>query len=162
MKIVVGLGNPGKRYEGTRHNAGYEVVATVAQTLGWRSPKERFFAHCWEERWGGESLIVICPTTFMNLSGKSVLAAMSFYATPHQDTLVVCDDINLPLGKLRFRSKGSAGGQKGLADILRQLGSYEIPRLRLGVGAPPDGWDAADYVLGKIEQGITHCMSRYN
>jgi PTH1 family peptidyl-tRNA hydrolase len=121
----------------------------------------------------------------MNLSGNSVKSACDFYDLPHDDILVVCDDINLPLGNLRFRAKGSAGGQKGLKDILQKLGSQSIPRLRIGVGQPPPRWDAADYVLGKFttqEQEIVqqtvdlasnaiadwvahdtaYCMNRYN
>ncbi len=99
---------------------------------------------------GPEKALLLCPQTFMNLSGTSVLAARDFYKIKTWETMIVCDDFALPLGKLRIRPKGSAGGQNGLADVLRRLGSDEIPRLRIGVGPLPIGWNAADFVLGRF------------
>jgi PTH1 family peptidyl-tRNA hydrolase len=185
MKLVVGLGNPGRKYQGTRHNVGFDVVAEVARRHGTGKPKARFNGEVVEAKYAGESLVLLCPATYMNLSGASVLAARDFYKLDHGEILVVCDDINLPFAKLRVRAKGSAGGQKGLADVIRRLGSDDLSRLRVGVGAPPDGWDAAAYVLGKFTRkeqaevepailsaadavivwardGIDACMNQYN
>jgi len=153
MKLVVGLGNPGSKYAGTRHNVGFDVVAEVAKRLGASSPKVAFQADLATAEYKGEKVLLLCPHTFMNLSGGSVLAARDFYKLDLADLLIVSDDIALALGRLRFRPGGSAGGQKGLADVLRRLGSQDISRLRVGVGAPPSGWDAADYVLGKFNTG---------
>ncbi len=100
----------------------------------------------------GERALLLWPHTLMNRSGQSVRAAVEFYQLPLADLLVVCDDFNLPLGKLRFRSEGSAGGQKGLDDIIKRLGSDEFSRLRIGIGPVPDAWDAADFVLGKFDR----------
>ena len=185
MKLVVGLGNPGRKYEGTRHNVGFLVVAEVARRHGAGKPKARFSGEVVEANIAGERLVLLCPATYMNRSGTSVLAARDFYKLADHEILIVCDDINLPLAKVRIRVKGSSGGQKGLADIIRRLGSDEISRLRIGVGAPPDGWDAAAFVLGKFTReeqsevepailtaadavdawardGIDTCMNQYN
>lgn len=159
MKIIVGLGNPGRKYAGTRHNVGFEVVADLVRRLRLGAPKARFQGECIEGRWGKESLLLLCPTTLMNLSGRSVSAAVAFYQVPPEDLLVICDDFHLPLGKLRFRSKGSAGGQKGLADIIRALGTESIPRLRVGIGVPPEGWDAADFVLSRFRSDEQDTMT---
>ncbi len=153
MKLVVGLGNPGAKYVGTRHNVGFDVLAEVARRLGATLGKVAFQAETATAEHGGEKVLLLCPHTFMNLSGGSVLAARDFYKLDLADLLIVSDDMALPLGRLRFRERGSAGGQKGLADVLRRLGSQEIARLRVGVGAPPTGWDAADHVLGKFNTG---------
>ena len=185
MKLVVGLGNPGRKYDGTRHNVGFEVVAEVARRYGSGRPKAKFNGEVVEANITGERLVLLCPATYMNRSGASVLAARDFFKLSDDEILVVCDDINLPLAKLRFRAKGSSGGQKGLADIIRRLGCDEVSRLRIGVGAPPEGWDAADFVLGKftrneqtevepailsaadavsiwVRDGIATCMNQYN
>jgi PTH1 family peptidyl-tRNA hydrolase len=150
MKIVVGLGNPGPKYAGTRHNVGFEVVdyLAAAPSVGpWRS--SRFQAVVAEAKEAGEAVLLVKPDTFMNLSGRAVRAVLDFYKLGPTDLLVVSDDIALPLGKLRARAKGSHGGQNGLRDIQQQLGTDEYPRLRLGVGSPGGG-DAADYVLGRF------------
>src|SRR5262245_4690790 len=150
MKLVVGLGNIGRRYENTRHNVGFNVLDLVAERNAGGSSKEKFEGRTQDITVGGEKALLLWPHTLMNLSGRSVQAAVAFYQIPLTDLLVVCDDFNLPLAKLRFRGKGSAGGQKGLEDIIKRLGSEEFSRLRIGIGPVPDQWDAADFVLGKF------------
>ena len=150
MKLIVGLGNVGRKYENTRHNVGFNVLELVAQRNGGSSPKEKFDGRTMDVMVGSERALLLWPHTLMNLSGKSVGAAVAFYQLPLSDVLVICDDFNLPLGKLRFRSQGSAGGQNGLADIIKRLSSEEFSRLRVGIGPVPDAWDAADFVLGRF------------
>lgn len=150
MKLIVGLGNIGRKYEQTRHNVGFNVLDLVAKRNGASSPKQKFDGNTMDVTIGSERGLLLWPHTLMNLSGQSVQAAMAFYQLPLSDLLVVCDDFNLPLGKLRIRIQGSAGGQKGLADIIKRLGSEEFSRLRIGIGPVPDAWDAADYVLGRF------------
>ena len=185
MKLVVGLGNPGRKYHGTRHNVGFEVLARLAERLGAGRPKAAFQGEATTTELAGHKVLLLWPQTYMNLSGGSVLAARDFYKIIDDDLLLICDDINLPLAKLRFRAEGSAGGQKGLDDVIRRLGTQNIARLRIGVGAPPDRMDAADYVLSKfrkdewplaeeaieraadavgawVEHGVKYCMNQYN
>jgi len=150
MKLIVGLGNPGAQYKDTRHNVGFEVAALLAKKYAKGTPRAKFQGEFVEALVAAERVLLLTPLTFMNLSGTSVLAARDFYKIELLDTLIVCDDFNLPLGKLRLRPKGSAGGQKGLEDILRRLGTEELPRLRLGIGPPPPGRDVAGYVLSRF------------
>jgi PTH1 family peptidyl-tRNA hydrolase len=152
MKLVVGLGNPGRRYQGTRHNIGFLVVAELARQHAQGKPKFRFHADVCEAELGGCQALLVCPGTYMNLSGTSVAEARSFYKIATEDLLVVCDDLNLPLGKLRLRAGGSAGGQKGLEDVIRRLGTEEFSRLRIGIGQPPESWNWADFVLSKFSR----------
>ncbi|HZL88589.1 MAG TPA: aminoacyl-tRNA hydrolase [Pirellulaceae bacterium] len=157
MKLIALLGNPGAQYKDTRHNVGFDVAAVLAKKYSHSTPRAKFQGEIAEAAIGPERVLLLTPLTFMNLSGASVLATRDFYKIEPADTLVVCDDFNLPLGKLRLRPKGSAGGQNGLADILRRLGTEEIPRLRLGIGPLPPGRDAAGFVLtrfAKDEQPI--------
>ena len=185
MKLLVGLGNPGRKYEGTRHNVGFVVLAEVARRHGAGKPRMAFEGETVEVTLAGERTILLCPHTFMNRSGHSVVLARDFYKLSNEDLIVVCDDFNLPLAKLRFRTKGSSGGQKGLADVIRSLGTDEFSRLRFGVGEVPEGWDAVDYVLSKfrkeelpelepavwraadalevwVRDGMQECMNRFN
>jgi PTH1 family peptidyl-tRNA hydrolase len=185
MKLVVGLGNVGRKYVGTRHNVGFEVLAELARKYGTARPKEDFDGEVVPADFNGVRAVLLCPHTLMNRSGISVVKARDFYKLGNEDLLVVCDDLNLPLGKLRFRAKGSSGGQKGMADVIRHLGTEEFPRLRIGIGQPPAGWDAVGFVLGKFAKqelpeiepaivrsaeatvawashGIAHCMNVYN
>jgi peptidyl-tRNA hydrolase, PTH1 family len=152
MKLIVGLGNVGRKYERTRHNVGFCILDLLAERSAADAGKEKFEGRVVEAAIGGEKLLLLWPHTLMNRSGKSVRAAVDFYQLPLSDLLVVGDDFNLPLGKLRFRSAGSAGGQKGLGDILRQLASDEVNRLRIGIGPVPEEWDAADFVLGRFDK----------
>ena len=149
MKVVVGLGNPGGRYQGTRHNVGFDVVDYLASGPHAGRFQGRFQAQVAELHEGGEKLLLVKPETFMNLSGRSVRQVLDFFQVPAAELLVVCDDLNLPLGKLRFRARGSHGGHNGLRDIQNHLGTAEYARLRIGVGAPPED-EAIDHVLGRF------------
>jgi PTH1 family peptidyl-tRNA hydrolase len=152
MKVVVGLGNPGSRYAGTRHNVGFMVVDVLAQSGGSSRWQTRFQAEVAEIMEGSEKVLLAKPQTFMNLSGLCVRQLLDFYQMEPSALLVVCDDVNLPLGQLRARARGTHGGHKGLRDVQRHLGSTEYARLRLGVGAAP-GRDLADYVLDRFQAG---------
>jgi PTH1 family peptidyl-tRNA hydrolase len=184
MKVVVGLGNPGKRYAGTRHNVGYEVIDLLAQSSRAVRSSDRFDARIVELHEGDDKILLAKPETFMNLSGRSVRQVVDFYQVPLENLLVVCDDVNLPLGKLRARAKGSHGGHNGLRDIQLHLGTTQYARLRIGVGLP-QGSDMIDHVLGRFRpsehavmeeavglgaqavmiwagRGIQECMNEYN
>jgi PTH1 family peptidyl-tRNA hydrolase len=150
MKLVVGLGNPGRKYQGTRHNVGFDVLAEVASCHGAGRPRAKFDGEMVDLLLAGTRVLLLWPQTYMNLSGVSVGKACDFYNLKCGDLLVVCDDFHLPLGKLRIRPRGSAGGQKGLADVIRRLGSQEIARLRVGVGPLPERWDPVDFVLSRF------------
>jgi PTH1 family peptidyl-tRNA hydrolase len=185
MRLVVGLGNPGRRYEGTRHNIGFAVLAELARQFGSAAAKAKFHGEIVAADLEGQKALLLSPLTYMNQSGLSVQEAKSFYKIPHDHLLVLCDDLNLPVAKLRFRARGSCGGQKGLEDIVWRLGTEDFARLRIGIGPPREGWDWADYVLAKfteeeipeIEQavrkaaqavvvwareGVEFCMNQYN
>jgi PTH1 family peptidyl-tRNA hydrolase len=184
MKVIVGLGNPGSRYVGTRHNVGYAVIDLLAQSPNCGRFLGRFKAQIAELVEQGEKFLLVRPETFMNLSGLCVRQVMDFYQVPVIDLLVVADDINLPTGKLRARAKGTHGGHNGLRDIQNHLGTTDYSRLRVGVGAP-EGEDAANYVLDRFRaserpiideavreaaqavavwahQGIEKCMNEFN
>jgi len=150
MKLIVGLGNPGRKYAGTRHNVGFEVLAELAKRLGADKPKSRFDGELTEAQIDSQRVLLLWPLTYMNNSGGCVQPTRDFYKVASEDLLVVCDDVSLPTGKLRLRAKGSSGGQKGLKDIIGRLGTEEFPRLRIGIGTQPPGWELADYVLSKF------------
>lgn len=150
MKVVVGLGNPGREYEGTRHNVGFEVVQVLARRFDAGRAKRKFDAEVAEISVRGERILLLAPQTFMNLSGRSVQKAVEFYQVALPDVLVICDDLNLALGRIRIRTSGSSGGQKGLENIIRQLGTQEFPRLRIGIDQPPGERNAVGYVLGRF------------
>ena len=154
MKVIVGLGNPGRRYAGTRHNVGYAVVDLLAESPRAAKSQMRFQAEVVELAENTGKVLLVKPETFMNLSGRSVRQVIDFYQLPLQDLLVVCDDVNLPLGRLRFRARGTHGGHNGLRDIQAHLGTTEYSRLRIGVGAP-DGSELVDHVLGRFRSGET-------
>ena len=153
MKLVVGLGNPGRKYEGTRHNVGFEVVARLARECGATPPRKKFDGELCECPLGGEQAWLLAPQTFMNRSGSCVRQALDFYRVTLEDLIVVCDEFQLPVGQLRIRSQGTDGGHNGLADVIRALGTGAFPRLRIGIGPVPDRWDPADFVLGKFTAG---------
>src|SRR6266496_1764042 len=144
MKLVVGLGNPGREYVATRHNIGFEVVDRVAEKLAFvakgdfdRVAKSKFSGLVVDGSVGGEKLVLLKPMTFMNLSGQSVQSAMAFYQLAPSEVMIVLDDLALPAGRLRLRESGSSGGHNGLKDIERALGTDNYPRLRIGIDAPP-------------------------
>jgi peptidyl-tRNA hydrolase, PTH1 family len=152
MKLIVGLGNPGSSYQGTRHNIGFEVLAELA--LRWQAerPKLRFEANVSESNRDGEKVLLAAPQTFMNVSGRSVQQIVKFFQIPLHDVLVICDDMNLKVGQLRMRASGSAGGQKGLLSIIQVCGTEQIPRLRVGIGRPPAQMDVTNFVLSKFRK----------
>src|SRR5262245_22643221 len=152
MKVLVGLGNPGRKYAGTRHNVGFEVVAEMARRHSATKPRARFEAEVAEASVGAEKLLLVAPQTYMNASGRTVRQLVDFFQLTAGDLLIVCDDINLPVAKLRMRRSGSAGGQKGLENVVLHLGTQDVPRLRIGVGLPPPGRDSADYVLDRFHK----------
>ena len=199
MKLIVGLGNPGREYVGTRHNVGWEVVDALATRLGWIAKPEEFNrvartnfdgltldgSVSLHSTGGTERLMLLKPTTYMNVSGRSVQPAMAFYQLAPADIVVVLDDLALPAGRLRFRKGGSSGGHNGLKDIERALGTSEYPRLRIGIDPPPEFLSGKDYVLGKftgeqrklidpaieraasalvtwIEKGVNAAMNQFN
>jgi PTH1 family peptidyl-tRNA hydrolase len=148
-KLVVGLGNPGSKYEGTRHNIGFEVVDRLAEGGAGARFLRKFDGLFAETEIDFRRVLLLKPETFMNLSGRSVAQALRFYKLELADLLVVCDDLSLPLGKLRIRGGGSDGGQKGLRDITAHLGSEDFARLRIGIGERGPV-DAADFVLSRF------------
>ncbi len=147
--LAVFLGNPGPKYDFTRHNAGFLVCDTLAKKKGFSVNRLRFSALTAQVDLGGEKVLVMKPQTFMNLSGNAVGQAARFYKIPADHVLVVSDEVSLPPGKIRIRTKGSAGGHNGLKSIIAALGTDAFPRIRVGVGAPPHpDYDMADWVLG--------------
>jgi PTH1 family peptidyl-tRNA hydrolase len=152
MKLVVGLGNPGSKYEGTRHNIGFEVIDRLAAVGSGAAFTRKFDGLVAEADVDYHRVLLLKPQTFMNLSGRSVGQALRFYKLDPADLLVVCDDLTLPLGKLRLRGSGSDGGQKGLRDIAAHLGTDAYPRLRMGIG-DRGAADAADFVLSRFRSG---------
>ncbi len=184
--LLVCLGNPGREYEGTRHNIGFLTADELERREGVKINKLRYRALTGEVRAGGQRVLVLKPQTYMNLSGESVKLAGGFYKIPPDHVLVVSDDVALPLGKLRIRAGGSAGGHNGLKNIIAHLGTDQFPRIRVGVGAPehPDH-EMIDWVIGKfspaekkvvdeavaraldavlcvIERGVNEAQNRYN
>lgn len=148
--IIAALGNPGSEYAKTRHNAGFMAIDLYAEKNGIQITRARFNALTAETVIAGHRTLIMKPQLYMNRSGESVRAAADFYKIPAQNILVICDDVNLDVGRIRLRRKGSDGGQKGLRDIITQLGSDNFPRIRVGVGKLPQGGDMINWVLGRI------------
>lgn len=184
MKLVVGLGNPGARYELTRHNVGFLAVDFLAQELDTDISRLGHFSLLGEGWMGREKIILMKPQTYMNLSGKAVVSAINFFKMSHSDVMIIYDDLDLEVGRLRVRAHGSAGGHKGMGSIIQLLGSQEIPRIRIGIGRPSLR-EVTDYVLRSfpdedweviksaliqtseavrlwITDGIAPVMNRYN
>ncbi|SBW12625.1 peptidyl-tRNA hydrolase [uncultured Eubacteriales bacterium] len=149
--LLVCLGNPGDQYEGTRHNVGFQVADEIGERARIPIQTLKFRALTNTCELGGEKVLIMKPVTYMNLSGEAVRQAADFYKVPPERVLVVSDDVSLPVGKLRVRSGGSAGGHNGLKSIISHLGSEEFPRVKIGVGEKPHpDYDLADWVLGKF------------
>jgi len=149
--LVAGLGNPGREYENTRHNAGFVAADILADKFNIKLSKSKFEAIYGDGTIAGARVIVVKPQTFMNLSGRAVQKLSSFYKIPVDKIIIMHDDVSLDVGKIRIRRKGSAGGQKGLANIIELVGSQEIARIKIGVGAKPHpDYDMKDWVLGRI------------
>jgi PTH1 family peptidyl-tRNA hydrolase len=147
MKIIVGLGNPGKKYERTRHNAGFLVVDALARSLRFDLSQEKYHALVGKGRIGKEDVLLAKPQTYMNESGRSVGSIMRYTSAAAPDLIVVHDDLDLPLGAVRVKSGGGHGGHNGLRSIIDHLGAPDFIRVRVGIGRPSPGRDAADYVL---------------
>ena len=148
--LLVGLGNPGEKYENTRHNVGFQVIDELAERQGKPVQRLKFKALTALLTISGEKVLVMKPVTYMNLSGEAVRPAADFYKIPPERILVVSDDVALPAGRLRIRAKGSAGGHNGLKNIIQHLGTDQFPRIRIGVGEKPSpDYDLADWVLGR-------------
>ena len=149
--MAVFLGNPGLRYENTRHNAGFITADIIAQELDVKINRAKFSALTTTVKLGGEQVLLLKPQTYMNLSGSPVKQAMRFYKLPLENIVVISDDVSLPEGKLRVRRRGSSGGHNGLRDIILKCGSEDFPRIRIGVGSPPNAeYDMADWVLSRL------------
>lgn len=186
MYIIAGLGNPGRNYTGTRHNMGFEALDSVAAKYDITLKKERFNALYGEGMIEGERVVLVKPQTFMNLSGEAIRGFKEWYKVETTQIIIIYDDISLPIGKLRIRAKGSAGGHNGIKSIIYQLNTDVFPRIKIGVGGPENPkMDLADYVLGRfnrneietlipvaiktadavgeiIKSGVERAMSAYN
>lgn len=185
MYLIVGLGNPGSKYAKTRHNVGFMVIEKLGGRWDIHVDKNKFEGLLGGGQINGEPVLMLEPQTFMNRSGLSVRAAMDFYKLEPKDLLVILDDLALPVGQIRVRNQGSAGGHNGLADVIRHAGTEQFGRIRVGIGSPPPRMDAADYVLGEfqsdekpvmaemieqaanaveliLDQGMTRAMDQFN
>ncbi|NLE28443.1 MAG: aminoacyl-tRNA hydrolase [Phycisphaerae bacterium] len=185
MYLIVGLGNPGPKYAKTRHNVGFMVIEKLGGRWDINVDKGKFEGVSGSGQIKGEPVMLLKPLTYMNRSGLSVRAAMDFYKLEPKDLLMILDDLALPVGQIRIRHQGSAGGHNGLSDVIRHAGTDQIARVRVGIGSPPPRMDSADYVLGEfrsdekpvmaemieqaadavetiVDQGITRAMDRFN
>ena len=149
--LIVGLGNPGREYEKTRHNAGFRAMDLLAQKLGGKPDKLKYHGFYCQVNYQGKKLLLLKPQTFMNLSGRSVAPLAAFFKVPVKNIIVLFDDISLPPGRLRIRPDGSAGGHNGIKSIIQEVGSQAFPRVKIGVGAKPNpNYDLADWVLSSF------------
>ena len=146
--LIVGLGNPGREYQSTRHNAGFRAIDLLAEKLGCKIDRAKFQGLYAQVNYGGGKLFLLKPQTYMNLSGRAVLQLSAYFSIPPERIIVLFDDISLPPGRLRIRAEGSAGGHNGIKSIIAEVGSQAFPRVKIGVGAKPDPeFDLADWVL---------------
>ena len=152
MYIVAGLGNPSKKYEKTRHNVGFDFIDLIGKKYDIKVTENKHQALCGTGWIVGQKVMLVKPQTFMNSSGDSLSAILNFYKIPAENLIVIYDDITLEPGKLRIRRKGSAGGHNGIKSIIAQTKTQEFPRIRIGIGEKPQGWDLADYVLGHFSK----------
>ena len=163
--LIVGLGNPGKEYERTRHNAGFRAIDSLADSLGCKVDKLKFQGLYGQTTYQGRKIFLLKPQTYMNLSGRSVLQLSAYFNIPPQRVIVLFDDISLPPGRLRIRADGSAGGHNGIKSIISELGTQAFPRVKIGVGAKPHPeQDLADWVLSNFsaqeEKDLCSALSR--
>ena len=160
MFIIVGLGNPTREYEGTRHNVGFEVIDALAEKYNISVTERKSRAFCGKGMIAGQKVILVKPQTYMNLSGESVRGLVDFFKIDVETQLIVIfDDISLDVGQIRIRAKGSAGGHNGVKNIIQHLGTMEFQRIKVGVGEKPKEYDLADYVLGHFSKGEKEEMS---
>ena len=152
MYIIVGLGNPGQKYEHTRHNVGFDAIDEIARQHNIRVDKLKHRALLGEGRIGGEKVVLVKPQTYMNLSGESLISLANYYKVEDENIIVIYDDIDLDVGKLRIRQKGSAGSHNGMKSIVKCLGSSDFPRIRIGVSKPDKNMDLADFVLSRFSK----------
>ncbi len=150
MYLIVGLGNPGEKYTFTRHNAGFLAIDFISQKENIEVKKIKHKAVIGEGMIAGERVVLAKPQTFMNLSGESIKEIATWYKIPCENIMVIYDDTSMPTGSIRIREKGSAGGHNGMKSIIQHLSTDVFPRLKIGINAKPDGYDLADYVLGKF------------
>ena len=185
IKFVIGLGNPGLEYRNTRHNIGFMVLKELRSRQNLGRARRKFLAKCWQGIIDNNEVLLVEPQTYMNRSGESVRLLVDFYKPDFSDIIIIMDDMALPIGQIRIRASGSAGGHKGLGNIIEMLNTDKITRLRVGIGQPPEGIDPIDYVLGKfnkeekiivsksiklaadavedwIRNGTTYVMNHYN
>lgn len=185
MFLIVGLGNPGKRYENTRHNVGFKTVDAIAKNLSISIEKVKFKGLLGEAHYAGKKVLLLKPYTYMNLSGQSVKDAVDFYKIPLQNLIVIYDDMDLPMAKLRIRPEGSSAGHNGVKSIIYQLGSKEFCRVKIGIEKPPEPVSTTAHVLGRfgireqekidltikaaadaslmiVKEGLDEAMNKYN
>jgi len=148
--VIVGLGNPGENYRFTRHNMGFLVIDLLAEKWRIRLRKTKYKALYGEGTMDGRRVLLVKPQTYMNLSGEAVLALCRWYRVPYSQLMLVYDDIDLPLGKLRVRANGSAGTHNGMRSVIQCLQTQDFARVRVGIGKPPEGWELADFVLSRL------------
>lgn len=159
MFIIAGLGNPDRQYEGTRHNAGFDVIDRIAEKYNIAVHTKRHRAYIGKGIIEGQKVILAKPQTYMNLSGESIRSLVDYYKVDEEnELLVIYDDISLDVGQLRIRAKGSAGGHNGIKNIIAHLGTQIFPRIKVGVGEKPKGYDLADYVLGHFSKSEREMM----
>ena len=147
MFLIVGLGNPGAEYAGTRHNVGFAAADAVAEKYAFAPFRDKFDGQIAEGKIAGEKVFLLKPQTYMNLSGESVVQLCNWYKPEYDQLIVLFDDCDLPEGKVRFRAEGSAGTHNGMRNIIYLLGRTDFPRIRVGIGRPPEGWELCDFVL---------------
>lgn len=153
MYLIVGLGNPGRQYEATRHNMGFDVIDKLVEEYNIAQSGVKFNAMYGKGHIAGQSVILMKPLSYMNLSGGPVREMANYFKIDHEtEMIIIYDDIDTDPGQLRVRKKGSAGGHNGIKNIIQQLGTQNFTRIRIGVGAKPKGWDLADYVLGRFDK----------
>lgn len=161
MYIIAGLGNPTRQYAGTRHNMGFNVVTRIADDYKMQITIKEHKALCAKGFIGGQKVLLALPQTYMNLSGESIRELVNYYKIdPTTQLMVIYDDISMEVGRIRMRAKGSAGGHNGIKNIIAELGTDVFPRMKVGVGQKPEGWDLKDYVLGRFSDEENEVMRR--